>query len=46
MCEYKLEDAQKEPFPHFMIKEIYEEPRAVEKALSAMPQIEQAAILL
>ena len=29
-----------------MIKEIYEEPRAVEKALSAMPQIEQAAFLL
>lgn len=33
LVEWNIEDAEKSGFPHFMLKEIYEQPRAIQQTL-------------
>ncbi len=44
--EWKLEEAQKGGFPHFMLKEIMEEPETIENALRGRLMIEEGGVKL
>ncbi|MDD2696604.1 MAG: glutamine--fructose-6-phosphate transaminase (isomerizing) [Candidatus Pacebacteria bacterium] len=44
--EWKLEEAQKGGFPHFMLKEIMEEPETIENALRGRLIIEEGRVKL
>jgi len=47
--EWSLEDASREGYPHFMLKEIYEQPRALGQTLSGLysdPRVDEAVSLL
>lgn len=43
---WDIKQAEKEGYPHFMLKEIFEEPIAVKNAMKALPEIEKAAAKL
>lgn len=38
IVEWSLEVAEKQGYPHFMLKEIYEEPQAITQALNVYPE--------
>ena len=44
--EWKLEEAQKGGYPHFMLKEIMEEPETIENALRGRLMIEEGGVKL
>ena len=44
--EWKLEEAQKGGYPHFMLKEIMEEPEAIENALRGRLIVEEGGVKL
>ena len=44
--EWKLEEAQKAGYPHFMLKEIMEEPETIENALRGRLMIEEGGVKL
>jgi len=44
--EFKAEDIERGKFPHFMLKEIFEQPRAVENALRGRINHDEATIKL
>lgn len=44
--EWSLEDAQKKEYPHFMLKEIFEEPQTVENAIRGRLIIEEGMVKL
>ena len=44
--EWKLEEAQKGGYPHFMLKEIMEEPETIENALKGRLMIEEGGVKL
>lgn len=44
--EWKIEEAEKKGYPHFMLKEIMEEPEAVENALRGRLIVEEGSVKL